>query len=164
MRAVVGLVLLIAVALAGVGTLAGPEQLTAALEATGLSRYWPQSAEAPQTAAAASAPETQPAPAPQARYSPFRTVAVSEPAGETATVATGAAPAVSSSLVGRTEIAPPAGPAAVTGAKPGTASESAVSTKKSHYRIACEAGQRLDRAKHRCVAIRHASGSRKPRG
>ncbi len=162
MRAVVGLVLLVAVGFAGVGTLAGPDQLRAALQASGLGGYWPQAGEAPQTAAATPAPVAQPAP--QTRYTPFRTIAVSESADETATVATGAAPAVSSSLVGRTEISPPSNSAAAASGKAAKASEGATAEKKGRYTLACSAGQRLDHSHHKCVALRHASGAHKPRG
>lgn len=165
MRAVVGLVLLVAVALAGVGTFAGPEHFVAALRASGLDQYWPQSADAPKADASGPVAEA-PGARPQAsRYTPFRTIAVSETAGETDTVATGPAPAVSSSLVGRTEIAPPSAPASdAASGRPGKSSDSASGDKKGRYKLACSAGQRLDHVHHRCVQMRHASGAHRPRG
>jgi hypothetical protein len=161
MRTLAGLLLLAVLAVAGAVTFAGPETLRGALETTGLAQLWPLQAETGQPAGATASAGQQPSAAPgtSSRYTPFRTVAVSEPGEETANVTAGAGPAVTSSLVGRTDLAPPSGQDADGKAtKPAAA---AAADKKGGYKLGCEAGQRLDRAKHKCIAVRHAAHGKK---
>jgi len=146
MRALAGLLILAVAAAAGLGTYAGPEVFASMLE-RGFAGFAPKPAEAAADKPAAQGPVAIPA-APQRQVRIItQTVAVSD--APEATAAASASPPVTQAVI------PPSPLVKV--------HRPMISEKKPGYKLACAAGQRLDRARHKCVPTRHSDADQMPK-